>query len=96
MSHARRDFPNHIKLSRWRHCGQRCECCGNKIIGTAEYDHEQADGLGGEPTFENCRVLCQACHSAKTHGHDNPIMTKADRQARKHLGLGRKKRWRWG
>jgi len=93
----RQEFPNHVKLARWRHCGGHCENCGVYIIGRPQYDHDQADGLGGEPTFDNCRVLCEPCHGQKTHGHDNPIMSKADRIARRHLGLGKKSKFRrWG
>jgi 5-methylcytosine-specific restriction endonuclease McrA len=51
------------------------------------YDHIQPDGLGGEPTLENCAVLCRTCHGVKTTTEDSPRMAKADRVAKAHYGL---------
>jgi 5-methylcytosine-specific restriction endonuclease McrA len=67
--------------------------CGFRIIGTCEYDHIKPDGLGGEPTLENCAVLCGKCHRHKTHEEDRPIMAKADRQ--KKAAAGVKRKWKW-
>lgn len=84
----RREFPKSVRLAAWNRCGGNCEGCGAKLYhGKYQFDHERPDGLGGEPTLENCRVLCTACHGAKTHGEDRPRMAKADRQRAKHLGL---------
>jgi 5-methylcytosine-specific restriction protein A len=46
-----------------------------------------ADGLGGEPTLENCKVHCKTCADEKTHTEDNPRMRKADRTVKKRFGL---------
>jgi 5-methylcytosine-specific restriction endonuclease McrA len=68
-----------------------CETCGVRLpVGGYHFDHDVPDGLGGEPTLENCRVLCLPCHKAKTIKHDNPRMQKADRQ-RKSITLGIRK-----
>ena len=50
----------------------------------------EADGLGGEPTLENCEVRCTACKKAKDKV-DNKIMAKADRVLMKTYGLKRRK-----
>lgn len=70
-----------------------CEVCGLKIIGVPEYDHITPDGLGGEPTIDNCQVLCGKCHRHKTHEQDRPVMTKADNQRKSHAGVKRKYQW---
>lgn len=70
--------------------GAQPEPCAMPMrAGNLFFDHDKADGLGGEPTLEKCRVLCGACHDAKTFGHDNPIMQKADRIRKKHYGIKR-------
>jgi 5-methylcytosine-specific restriction protein A len=51
------------------------------------FDHIVADGLGGEPTFENAAHLCQACHQEKTTSEDNPRMRKADAQFKAANGI---------
>lgn len=61
----------------------RCEDCGQ--TGVLEFDHDKPDGLGGEPTEENCKMRCKRCHSEKTHKQDRPRMAKADRQRKKHF-----------
>jgi 5-methylcytosine-specific restriction endonuclease McrA len=53
----------------------------------------EPDGLGGEPTLENCQVACGACHKRKTHTEDRPIMAKADRQKKSGAGIKRKYHW---
>lgn len=90
----RRNFPAAVKAAVLKRCSDangipHCERCG--VPGFVEVDHDKADGLGGEPTIENAIALCKTCHKGKTHGHDRPIMSKADRQRKKHF-LGRKAR----
>jgi 5-methylcytosine-specific restriction enzyme A len=89
----RREFPAKVKLAAWTRCNGNCEGCGRKIVGLPEYDHDKPDGLGGEPTIENCKVLCGMCHRLKTHEHDRPIMAKADRQKKSAAGIKRKYKW---
>jgi 5-methylcytosine-specific restriction protein A len=50
------------------------------------------DGLGGEPTLENCKVYCATCADIKTETEDKPRMAKADRVAKKHYGQ-QKTKW---
>jgi 5-methylcytosine-specific restriction protein A len=56
-------------------------------LGLPEYDHIIPDGLGGEPTVENCQALCGKCHRRKTHEDDRPVMTKADNQKKSAAGI---------
>lgn len=69
----RREFPKSVKLAAWQRSSGKCEECGAKLFpGKFHYDHTVPDALGGEPTLDNCKVLCavdrQSCHSVKTHG----------------------------
>lgn len=96
----RREFTSKIREAAWARCAGRCEKCTAKLLpGKFQYDHDMPDGLGGEPTLENCKVLCSACHDDKTHKHDRPLMAKADRIKKKHFGIktpsrGFDKRWK--
>ena len=69
----------------------KCEGCGIQIRQTPIYEHVQPDGLGGEPTLENCKVHCRNCADTKTFGDDNPRMAKADRVLKKNFGLTAKR-----
>lgn len=94
----RREFSAKVKLEAWKRCRgsgwqSHCEKCKGRITGRPEYDHIVPDGLGGEPTLENCQVLCTKCHRLKTHTEDRPAMAKADRQRKSAAGVNRKKPW---
>jgi 5-methylcytosine-specific restriction protein A len=82
---SRREFSVSVQKKAARRANGVCEGgCGLGLVnGQYNYDHDIPDGLGGEPTLENCRVLCLTCHRKKTHEQDNPRMQKADRQSRK-------------
>jgi 5-methylcytosine-specific restriction protein A len=83
----RREFSARIKVAAYERSGGRCEGCGSVLhVGRFAYDHQIPDGLGGEPTLENCMVLCTGCHGAKTAGADVPRIAKMKRQKAKHLG----------
>lgn len=84
---TRRNFSNRTKLIAWDRCGGFCECCRQKILGVAEYDHRVPDGLDGEPTLENCQVLCARCHRMKTSKLDVPAIAKGNRIEKKRAGL---------
>jgi 5-methylcytosine-specific restriction protein A len=85
---SRREFPASVRRAAYKRCNGVCEVCGSVLmVGKFEFDHIIPDGLGGEPTLDNCRVACSACHAVKTHTEDRPRMAKADRQRAKHLGL---------
>ena len=80
----RTEFKKSVRFAALKRCMRDgvpyCEGCGLSAERGVEYDHALADGLGGKATLENCLVLCIPCHKAKTHGHDRPIMQKADAQ----------------
>lgn len=83
----RREFSVGVRKQAAARAKGHCEACGVTLpVGGFHYDHDTPDGLGGEPTLENCRVLCLTCHKAKTFEQDNPRMQKADAQ-RKSIAL---------
>ncbi|WP_425991345.1 HNH endonuclease [Afipia sp. DC4300-2b1] len=91
---SRKEFPLSVrKLAMARCCKPdgvpKCEGCGHmlsKRTGTI-YEHVIPDGLGGEPTLENCKVHCKNCADLKTFTEDNPRMQKADCVFKKEYGL---------
>ena len=80
----RREFPKQVKRARLAHANGHCEGCGQPLQPRRyEFDHDDPDWRGGEPTFENCRVLCKGpgtmrCHEIKTAG-EAPLKAKSDR-----------------
>lgn len=92
----RREFPQKVRTAAFRRCCRDgiayCEGCGNQIRQTPIYEHVIPDGLGGEPSLDNCKVHCKTCADVKTFTQDNPRMAKADRVLKKSYGLGAKKR----
>jgi 5-methylcytosine-specific restriction endonuclease McrA len=84
---ARRNFSKKTLAERFKLCEGRCESCGVALKpGSWHGDHNNPDGLTGEPTLENCRCLCVSCHAAKTK-HDVAVIAKAVRVEAKHLGV---------
>lgn len=85
---ARRNFPKSVIVQRIKACTKDlrvyCEGCGLPC-SKWQIDHIRADGLLGEPTYENSRLLCIPCHSAKTKD-DVSRISKAKRVEAKHLG----------
>lgn len=85
---SRREFPRKVRAEVFLRAGGRCESqeCGAKLkTGEGHYDHILPDALGGEPTADNCQLLCKVCHGAKTK-EDVGRIRKADRQRDKHTG----------
>jgi 5-methylcytosine-specific restriction enzyme A len=96
---VRKEFGAKVKAAALKRCMDEkgiphCEGCGIELTaGNIAYDHDTPDGLGGEPTLENCKVLCvKICHKAKTFKQDNPRMQKADRQRKKSFKVKGPKR----
>jgi hypothetical protein len=93
----RQEFSQKVRKAAFARCCKngtkpgipQCENCGNELrSGNIEYEHMDPDGLGGEPTLENCGVWCAVpCSSKKTHKQDNPRMAKADAVLKKTYGL---------
>ncbi len=94
---SRREFPQSVrKLALARCCKPdgipKCENCGKVIrAGHLRFEHLQPDGLGGEPTLENCGAWCDGC-ATKKDKIDNPRMAKADAVLKQTYGLGKRKR----
>jgi 5-methylcytosine-specific restriction enzyme A len=83
----RREFPAKIKEAAYERAQGRCEECRAGFAGRVpEYDHILPDWLRGEPTLENCKVLCSKCHRLKTSGSDVPRIAKTKRTKRKAIG----------
>lgn len=84
----RREFSAKTKALAAQRSGGHCDACTRKLMtGDYHYDHDTPDGLGGEPTLENCKVLCKACHSIKTCTRDVPQIAKAKRRERARFGI---------
>lgn len=87
---SRREFSAKTKLAAWERCGGKCEGadCGVKLTpGRFHYDHEIPDAMGGEPTLENCTVLCLPCHALKTTKADVPAIAKSVRIRKRAAGI---------
>lgn len=83
----RREFPKQVKRDALKRAAKCCEGCGFPFGMKFHFDHVIADGLGGEPTLENCAVLCHPCHDEKTRKHDVPLIAKVKRISDKHSGI---------
>jgi 5-methylcytosine-specific restriction protein A len=84
---SRKEFSATTKKAALKRAKGHCEGCAQPLRdGHFHFDHDQPDGLSGQPTLENCRVLCLPCHKAKTR-EDVARMTKADNQRKSHQGL---------
>jgi 5-methylcytosine-specific restriction protein A len=85
----RTEFSKQVKRQALKRAGGKCEGekCGVLFGVKFHFDHDIADGLGGEASLENCRVLCHPCHHEKTRKHDVPLIAKVKRISDKHLGI---------
>ena len=88
----RQNFPARVRVARFKMCGGMCEGCGAKLFPPKlAYDHDNPDGLTGEPTLTNCRVVCLPCHKTKT-AKDQADIARAKRREARHLGAKRSSR----
>lgn len=87
----RREFPAKVRAAAFDRSGGQCEQCTAPIRYGAQYDHIVPDALGGEPTLENCRVLCKTCHGIKTASEDVPRIAKAARVRGNHINARTKR-----
>ncbi len=92
----RKEFSRRVKALAFKRCMDErgiphCEGCGIVLVsGNVHFDHNKADGLGGDNSLGNCKVLCiKTCHAKKTLTQDNPIMQKADRVLKKTYGIAK-------
>lgn len=86
----RAEFTKATKLLAFERSNGHCECCGGKILTSAEYDHIIEDTLTHDNSLENCRVLCSKCHGAKTQ-KNRPAIDKTRRIYEKRAGVRKKK-----
>lgn len=87
---SRREFSKQVRRDAFLRAKGLCEGkeCGARLtVGKFHYDHDIADGLGGEPTLENCMVLCVACHRTKTRTRDVPAIAKTKRIQDREIGI---------
>lgn len=91
----RREFPTKVKVSAFDRSGGKCEHCGIAIRpgNGPNYDHRVMDAIGGEPTLENCQVLCRACHGLKTNTEDIPKAAKSKRVRACHINAEKPRGW---
>ncbi len=78
----RREFSKQVKRDAFMRANGNCENpqCGARLtLGKFHYDYSIADGLGGEPTLENCTVLCTPRHKDKTAKRDVPAIARTKR-----------------
>ncbi len=96
----RREFSKQVKRDAFMRANGNCENkqCGARLtIGKFHYDHDIADGLGGEPTLDNCMVLCTPCHKEKTAKRDVPAIARTKRIQDRQRGIRQPRkitRWR--
>jgi hypothetical protein len=92
----RRNFKPQVMIQAWDRAGGHCDMCGpmsmKLVPGNIFYDHIIADNLGGEPTLENCQVLCRSHHDAKTYKSDVPLIAKGRRLRRREAGIRKPRR----
>lgn len=84
---SRREFSKGVRLQAWERSGGRCECgCGQKIVGTPEYDHIIEDTLTHDNSLANCMVMSKRCHRLKTD-RNRPEIDKTRRVFEKRAGV---------
>jgi 5-methylcytosine-specific restriction enzyme A len=84
---SRKEFPKRVQRDAFVRANGHCEGCHAKLtLHKYQYDHVNPDGLTGEPTLENCMVLCSPCHLEKTR-KDVAAIAQAKRRADRHMGI---------
>lgn len=90
----RDEFKKRTRIEAFTRCKGRCEGCGAILRpGHFDYDHDKPAAFGGEAVLENCRVLCDACHGAKTYKRDIPAVAKSNRIRAHRAGIRKKSRF---
>lgn len=86
----RREFSDRTKAEaclRAKGCCEKCTTGAKLMVHDIFYDHRIPDGLGGEPTLENCQVLCRSHHDTKTRKRDVPAIAKSKRIQKRNAGI---------
>lgn len=90
----RQEFSVAVQKAASRRANGYCEHppCGQPFAGRRpEFHHVKEDFYEGEPTIENCWVVCPPCHKWLT-AQAAPIMAKVRRIEKKAAGIKRKGR----
>ncbi len=83
----RQEFTKAVKLAAFKRADGHCEGCTAKLYpGKFDYHHDKEDTFGGEPTLDNCKVLCVACHSKITRTRAK-VIAKSNRVRNRHIGI---------
>ena len=84
---ARLEFTRKTMRQAFERAGGRCEHCGIELRDgmRREYDHRVTDYMEGGNSLDNCQLLCQNCHSAKT-GDDRKDIAKTERVLYRRAG----------
>lgn len=94
----RREFSAKTRLQAFERSKGHCERCPSRLYpGKFRYNHRIPDALGGEPTLENCEVLCLGCDTKQTYETDIPLIAKATRIRKRAAGIRKPRtmtRWR--
>lgn len=97
----RREFTKETRRAAFARSGGVCEChlvpqlkrprgCGQRLgSGNTFYEHIIQDGIGGDPSLDNCAALVKTCWREKTDLHDAPTVAEAKRQRDRDIGIGR-------
>src|SRR5258705_8837793 len=84
----RQEVPAKGRVAAMERAKKRCERCPALLIpGKFRYNHRIPDALGGQPTLDNCEVLCLACDSVQTYTKDIPAIAKSKRIRRREAGV---------
>ena len=83
----RQEFSAKVKVAAFERADGNCENCTARLaVGKFVYDHKTPDWMGGQPTLDNCQVICSACDGTKTPT-DQRRIAKTKRVIRKHAGV---------
>lgn len=84
----RQEFPKIVRRNVAFRAEGKCEKCHLRLKrGEGHYDHIIPDALGGEPTDDNCQLLCAPCHKIKTSTKDIPAIAKTKRIQDREMGI---------
>ncbi len=96
LSIMRREFDNATRIAALKRAEYRCEAIRygqrcNILLrpGRMIFDHRIPDRMGGEPTLDNCQVICDLCDKEKT-AEDQARIARTRRMEAQHL-LGKSK-----
>lgn len=94
----RQEFKAEVRVAAFERAKKKCERCKALLIaGKFRYNHRIPDALGGQPTLDNCEVLCLGCDSTQTYTIDIPKIAKSKRNRRREAGVKKPRtmtRWR--